>query len=70
MRRLGFGLAGAIGGYLIAAIVAYVLVAGLSSNTHDPSVGASMTAAFVGGPLGALVGLVAGIVLGGRKPPA
>jgi len=70
MRRLAFGLLGAIGGYALAAVVGYFLIDALSSNTHDRAVEASMTAAFVAGPLGALIGLVAGIVLGGRKTQA
>ena len=38
------------------------MVALLSSNTHDKSVEIVMTAAFVTGPLGALVGLLAGLL--------
>lgn len=69
MRRLGFGLAGVVVGFALAAIAGYALISLLSSNTHDGAVEASMTAAFVAGPIGALIGLIAGIVLGGRKPP-
>ena len=68
MRRLGFGVLGLIGGYALAAVIGYFLVTALSSNPHDLAVEASMTATFVAGPFGALVGLVAGLVLGGRKP--
>ncbi|MCC7039230.1 MAG: hypothetical protein IT516_02845 [Burkholderiales bacterium] len=70
MRRLGFGVLGGSIGFVVAAIAGYVLVGALSSNTHDVAIEASMTAAFVAGPIGALLGLVVGIVLGGRKPPA
>jgi hypothetical protein len=47
-----------------------------SGNTFDRSVEASMTAVFAIGPLGAVVGLVAGMIVGGMKrksepsPPA
>lgn len=67
MRRPGFGALGAIAGYAIGAVAGYLLIGALSSNAHDRPVEASMTAAFVAGPLGALIGLVAAIVLGGRK---
>jgi hypothetical protein len=39
-----------------------------SHNHFDGSVEASMTAAFVFGPAGALIGLIAGAVLGKSKP--
>lgn len=69
MRRLGFGVLGALGGYLVGAVAGYFLIGWLSSNTHDRSVEAAMTSAFVLGPLGALAGLVVGLVRGGRVPP-
>lgn len=70
MRRLGFGMLGVVGGFALGALAGYALISLLSSNTHDGAVEASMTAAFVAGPIGAFIGLVAGLVLGGRKPPA
>ncbi|MBE7522681.1 MAG: hypothetical protein HS109_09895 [Burkholderiales bacterium] len=70
MRRLGFGVVGVIAGFALGAVAGYALVSLLSSNVHDSAVEASMTAVFVAGPIGALIGLVAGIVRGGRKPPA
>ncbi|HEX8692907.1 MAG TPA: hypothetical protein VF746_10835 [Longimicrobium sp.] len=42
----------------------------LSSNTHDGDVEAAMTAAFVCGPLAALIGFVVGLVRSGRRMPA
>jgi lipid-A-disaccharide synthase-like uncharacterized protein len=66
MKRFGIGLLGAVGGYLIVAFVGYFMIEWLSSNAHDRSVEAAMTSAFFLGPLGALVGFVAGLVLGGR----
>lgn len=70
VRRVVLGIAGLVAGYAIGALAGYALLAALSTNTHDPALEASMTAAFVAGPIGALIGLVAGIVFGGRKPPA
>ncbi len=66
MKRFGIALLGAIGGYMIASVAGYFLIDWLSSNTHDRSVEAAMTSAFFLGPLGALVGLIAGIVVGRR----
>jgi hypothetical protein len=70
MRRFALGVLGAIAGYVAFAFAGYNLIELLSSNVHDRSVEAAMTSAFVAGPLGALIGLVAGIVLGGRKRTA
>jgi len=67
VRRFGFGLLGLLLGYPVAAFVGYFLIELLSSNQHDRSVEAAMTSAFVLGPAGALIGLVAGIIFGGRK---
>ena len=68
MRRLLKGLLWGFGGYLIAAVIGYGLVGALSSNTQDVSVEAAMTSAFVFGPLGGLLGFIAGVVTGGTKP--
>ncbi|MDQ6827998.1 MAG: hypothetical protein M3081_03935 [Gemmatimonadota bacterium] len=65
-RRLGFGLLFGIIGFLIAAIASYFLVQRFSSNAHDRSLEASMTSVFFFGPIGRLIGLIAGIVRGGR----
>ena len=67
MRRLGIGLACAAGGYLLGALVGYFLIATFSSNSHDRSVEAAMTAAFVVGPFGGVIAFVIGVVFGGRK---
>jgi ABC-type branched-subunit amino acid transport system permease subunit len=66
MRRFGLALLFAIGGYVVAAVLAYLLIGQFSSNTHDRSVEAAMTSAFVFGPLGALIAFVIGFVRGGR----
>jgi hypothetical protein len=68
MRRLVIGLLCGAGGYLLAAFAGYWLITWLSSNAHDRSVEAAMTAAFVCGPIGALIGFFAGVVLGRPRP--
>jgi hypothetical protein len=67
MKRFGIGLLCAIAGYPAGALVGYFLIAWFSSNTHDRSVEAAMTAAFVFGPLGAVVAFVVGFVRSGRR---
>lgn len=62
MSRVIRGLTGLVLGYAAAAVLGYFAVMLLSSNTHDKSLEAAMTAAFVAGPLGAVVGLVAGLL--------
>ncbi|MBD0320424.1 MAG: hypothetical protein ICV87_08830 [Gemmatimonadetes bacterium] len=63
LRAVLLGLAGAVAGYLIGAVGGAFLVHLTSSNTHDRSMEAVMTGAFVTGPLLAL----AGCVLGARR---
>ena len=67
MKRFGIALLFAIVGYLVAAVAGYFLVVQLSSNSHDRSVEAAMTSAFVFGPLGAVVAFIVGFVRGGRR---
>jgi len=58
MKRLALVVLGAIAGYVAGAVAGYFAIVAFSSNTHDRSVEASMTGAFLFGPLGALVGMV------------
>ena len=67
MRRFLGALLGFLLGYPIFAFLGYWAIVLLSSNQFDRSVEASMTAAFVVGPAGALTGLVAGVILGKKK---
>ena len=69
MRRVGIALLHAIVGCAIGAFAGYFLVQALSSNVHDRAVEAAMTAAFVTGPLCAVVGFVVGLVRGRGSPP-
>ncbi|OJV18007.1 MAG: hypothetical protein BGO21_14390 [Dyadobacter sp. 50-39] len=49
----------AIAAYLVAAVGGYYLITKLSSNTHDKSMEATMTAAFVLGPIAAVIAFIA-----------
>ena len=62
MKRLAIGLLYGVVGYLGGAILGYALISSQSSNTHDVSVEAAMTGAFVFGPLGAAIAFVGGLV--------
>ena len=68
MRRVGIGLLCAVGGFVLGALLTGLLVARASSNTHDLSVEASMTAIFAGGPLGAIIGFLCGFIWARAKP--
>ena len=65
MRRLLKGLLFAIVAYLVVAVLAYLLVQQLSSNTHDRDLEAGMSAVFFFGPIAALIGFVVGVIWGG-----
>ena len=71
MRRLLAALLGLLVGYPLFAFAGYWAIAIFSGNAFDRSVEASMTSIFAIGPIGAIVGLVAGAILGGvrRKSP-
>jgi uncharacterized membrane protein YjjB (DUF3815 family) len=68
MRRLLAALLGMLIGYPLSAFAGYGAIALLSGNHFDRSVEASMTAAFVIGPIGAIIGLIVGCILGKKKP--
>jgi hypothetical protein len=67
MKRTIFCLLGTIFGYVIGAGFGYALVGQTSGNKHDRPVEAAMTGVFVSGPLGAIVGGIAGFRLGRRR---
>lgn len=67
LRRVGFGLLFALAGYVLAAVASYLLIMEFSSNVHDRSVEAAMTSAFFFGPIGGVIGLIAGVIFGGRR---
>lgn len=62
MRRLMIALLGLLAGYAVGVAVGLALVSMVSSNSHDRSLEMIMTAAFVTGPLGAIIGLVVALV--------
>jgi hypothetical protein len=67
MRRTFAALLGLLVGYPLFAFAGYWAIALFSNNGFDRSVEASMTAVFAIGPAGAVVGLVAGLIVGGAK---
>jgi hypothetical protein len=67
MRRLLASLIGAPVGYLVFAFAGYWAIELFSDNAFDRSLEASMTAMFVIGPAGAIIGLITGLILGGTR---
>lgn len=59
MWRASLAIVALVAGYAAGALIGVVLIEFFSGNRHDKAVEAAMTAAFVTGPLGALVGLIA-----------
>jgi hypothetical protein len=64
MRRFLAALLGLFIGYPVFALAGYGAIGLFSSNHFDGSVEASMTAAFIFGPAGAIIGAVTGAVFG------
>jgi hypothetical protein len=67
MRRTVMAILGLLIGYPIFAIAGYWIIQLFSGNTFDRSMEVSMTAVFAIGPVGAVIGLVAGIILASRR---
>src|SRR5262245_61118756 len=59
-RRLAIVLLWAVSGYFVGAFGGGYAISVLSTNTHDSSVEAAMTGAFVTGPIGAVLGALVG----------
>jgi len=59
----------AVGGYLVGLLGGMVLIETFSSNTHDKSVEAAMTGAFVFGPLMAMIAVIVTLVFRSRHSP-
>jgi hypothetical protein len=59
-KRIAMALLGGLLGYALGAFGGGYLVSELSSNTHDGSMEAAMTGAFVLGPLAGLAGAAVG----------
>lgn len=64
-RRFLNALIGLFCGYFLGAALTWALTMAFSGNRHDLELEAAMTAAFVGGPFCALIGLIVGAV---RRP--
>ena len=67
MRRFLVALLGVPVGYPVFAFAGYWAIEVFSNNAFDRSLEASMTAMFVIGPGGAIIGFITGLVLGGRR---
>jgi len=70
IKRIVLGLIGGVVGYVLGAVSGGFLVSVFSPNTHDRSVEAAMTGAFVFGPLLAVVGLAVGLWRGKQSTSA
>ena len=68
-RRIANAVVYGAVGYVAGALGGGALVSALSANTHDRSLEAAMTGAFVCGPLAAAVASIAGFVRAGRRTP-
>lgn len=64
MKRFVRGLLYAVAGYVAGAIAGYGLILLLPANSHDRAVEASMTGAFMSGPLCAVVAFIIGVARG------
>lgn len=67
MRRTLMAVLGLLIGYPIFAFAGYWIIQLFSGNTFDRSLEASMTAVFAIGPLGAIVGLIAGLIMASHR---
>ena len=67
-RILIYGAVGLAAGFVVGAVFGWLSIALLSTNAHDISLEAEMTAFFFAGPLLAIIGCVLGILLSLRKP--
>ena len=63
MRRFWLVVLGTLVGYALGALGGWGLVLALSPNTHDRAVEAAMSGAFVFGPIAAVNGAVAALVM-------
>jgi len=63
MKAFGVVLLAAILGYIVGLFGTMAAIELFSSNTHDKSMEAAMTGAFVGGPLIAVISMITILVL-------
>jgi len=69
MKTFGVALLAAILGYVVGLFGTMVAIEVFSSNTHDKSMEAAMTGAFVGGPLIAIISVIVILVLRRKRTP-
>jgi hypothetical protein len=69
MKTFGLSVLAAIGAYLVGLFGGMVLIKTFSSNTHDKSVEAAMTGAFVFGPLAAVFAVITLLIFRSRHSP-
>ncbi len=69
MRTFGVALLAAILGYIVGLFGTMAAIELFSSNTHDKSMEAAMTGAFAGGPLIAIISVIAILVLRRKQGP-
>lgn len=70
MKTVLYALAALLAGYFIGALIGGTLILLTSGNTHDKGMEVVMTAAFVTGPIGAIIGLIVGLIRGRRPTSA
>jgi uncharacterized membrane protein len=68
MKRFAIILCAVIVGFVVFAFCGYWMIFLLSSNTHDRTMESTMTGIFVIGPLGAVIGALAGTWFSKPKP--
>lgn len=67
MRTFLITLIGLVVGYVLGALLWNYAVMNFSSNTHDRILEGQMTAAFIGGPIGAIIGVIGGWLVARRR---
>lgn len=67
MKTFGVALLAAILGYIVGLFGTMAAIELFSSNQHDKSLEAAMTGAFVGGPLIAVLSVIAILTLRRRR---
>ncbi|HEV2098294.1 MAG TPA: hypothetical protein VGR45_05140 [Stellaceae bacterium] len=67
MRRFLIALAGVPVGYLVFAFAGYWAIESFSTNMSDRDLEAAMTSMFAIGPVGAIIGFITGLILGGPR---
>lgn len=67
MKTFGLALLGVIAGYIVGFLAGIGAVEAFSSNSHDRSMEAAMTGAFVVGPPMAIVALIVVLVYRSRR---